>query len=508
MATQRRKTGAPPTRQSAPAAVPSATTLPPPELVVMMRPDADLRASAGRFESARKGVSVSGLHDTLVRNDARMTPVFAATEEDLLARMAKRRGRARAITAEQARFYRVTAPAERLPELREALARKRLVAAAYLKPPVELPAINAMVARAAAAPPATPDFTARQGYLDPAPEGIDARWAWNQRGGRGQDIRIVDVEGDWRFTHEDLAVNQGGVLGGNPGAYATDITWRNHGTAVLGEYSGDGTGYGIAGIASDAIASAVSHGALGTAAAITLAASRLSAGDILLLEMHRAGPRFGYAARDDQQGYIAIEWWPDDFGAILDATMRGIIVVEAAGNGAEDLDDVLYDTPDPHFPTGWANPFRRAGIDSGAIVVGAGAPPPGTHGAVHHGPDRSRLDFSNWGALVDAQGWGREVTTAGYGDLQGGPDEDLWYTDTFGGTSSASPIVAGAIACVQGMLKARGRPVLDPAQVRACLRATGSPQQDAPARPATQRIGTRPDLRAMAAFAFGALPVR
>jgi hypothetical protein len=58
------------------------------------------------------------------------------------------------------------------------------------------------------------------------------------------------------------------------------------------------------------------------------------------------------------------------------------------------------------------------------------------------------------------------------------------------------------------MLKARGRPLLAPAQVRACLRTTGSAQQDAPGRPATQRIGTRPDLRAMAAFAFGRPPVR
>ena len=48
--------------------------------------------------------------------------------------------------------------------------------------------------------------------------------------------------------------------------------------------------------------------------------------------------------------------------------------------------------------------------------------PPGTHGR-NHGADRSRLDFSNYGALIDAQGWGREVTTCGYGDLQGGANE-------------------------------------------------------------------------------------
>jgi hypothetical protein len=214
------------------------------------------------------------------------------------------------------------------------------------------------------------------------------------------------------------------------------------------------------------------------------------------------GPRFSFASRTDQRGYIAVEWWPDDFAAILNATSRGIIVVEAAGNGAENLDDAIYQTPGAGFPANWRNSFRRTNRDSGAVVVGAGAPPPGTHGR-DHGPDRSRLDFSNWGALLDAQGWGREVTSCGYGDVQGGTNEDLLYTDTFSGTSSASPIVVGVIACIQGMAKARGRPVLTPAQVRNCLRSTGSPQQDAPGRPATQRIGNRPDIRAFATCAFG-----
>jgi hypothetical protein len=197
-----------------------------------------------------------------------------------------------------------------------------------------------------------------------------------------------------------------------------------------------------------------------------------------------------------------VEWWPDDFAAILNATSRGIIVVEAAGNGAEDLDDALYQTPAAGFPAGWSNSFRRTNRDSGAIVVGAGAPPPGTHGR-DNGPDRSRLDFSNWGALIDAQGWGREVTTCGYGDLQGGSNEDLWYTDTFSGTSSASPIITGAVACLQGITKARGLAALTPAQVRNCLRSTGSAQQDAPGRPTSQRIGNRPDIRALVTCAIG-----
>ena len=91
------------------------------------------------------------------------------------------------------------------------------------------------------------------------------------------------------------------------------------------------------------------------------------------------------------------------------------------------------------------------------------------------------------------------MTTTGYGDLQGGVNQDLWYTDHFSGTSSASPIVVGALAFVQGYLRAHGRIPLSPARARDLLRSTGSPQQDAPGRPATQRIGNRPNLRQMIA---------
>ncbi len=170
------------------------------------------------------------------------------------------------------------------------------------------------------------------------------------------------------------------------------------------------------------------------------------------------------------------------------------MVVEAAGNGSQNLDDAVYSQRPAGFPASWTNPFNPANPSSGAVVVGAGAPPPGTHGR-DHGPDRSRLGFSNYGARVDVQGWGREVTSTGYGDLQGGTAADLWYTDQFSGTSSASPIVVGALACIQGALRAHGRARLSPARAQELMRSYGSPQQDAPNRPATQSIGNRPNLR-------------
>jgi len=473
----------------------------PPELVVVTHVESAMRASAGRF-SAMSGAPTDTLATLLADHSATMRPLFGPTEERVAAfGNLSMDVAAVAEPTDLTTFYAIDAPAERLDALQSDLLAHDLVDGAYIKPGAEPAAyLNDMAPTSEEAPPATPDYVSRQGYLEAAPGGVEARWAWTQAGGRGSSIRIIDIEGAWRFTHEDLTGNQGGVVGGT---MSTDIGWRNHGTAVLGEFSGDLNSFGVTGIASDAVVSAISiFGGPGSAGAINAAAARLGAGDVILIELHRPGPRFAFANRSDQRGYIAVEWWPDDFAAIRNAVNRGIIVVEAGGNGAENLDDPIYQTPAAGFPAGWTNPFRRANRDSGAIVVGAGAPPPGTHGRTH-GADRSRLDFSNYGALFDTQGWGREVTTAGYGDLQGGGNEDLWYTDTFSGTSSASPIIVGVAASLQGMARARGHAVLTPAEFRNCLRSTGSPQQDEPGRPAVQRIGTRPNLRQLSTCAFG-----
>jgi len=401
------------------------------ELIVVAKRELGLRATREGVASVT-GADVSPLGHLLASEGITLRPLFGVNEERLQAQAASLAPETRAEVPDLSVYYRVDAPDERLDELAKRLRQSDAVETAYVKPPAELPQIlNDMVPVAEEPTVHTPDFTARQGYLDATPGGIDARYAWTQSGGGGTGVRIIDIEGAWRFTHEDLLQNQGGVVGG---AQSTDIAWRNHGTAVVGEFGGDRTTFGITGICPDANVRAISiFGGPGSAGAIRQAADMLNPGDIILIELHRPGPRFNFAGRDDQRGYIAVEWWPDDFDAIRYASSRGVIVVEAAGNGSENLDDPIYNTRPAGFPASWTNPFNRANRDSGAIVVGAGAPPPGTHGR-DHGPDRSRLDFSNWGALIDAQGWGREVTTTGYGDLQGGGNEDEWYTDRFSGT--------------------------------------------------------------------------
>jgi hypothetical protein len=463
------------------------------ELIVIAKKEVGLRTRIKEVTSTT-GADVKPVNDLMASENITLRPLFGSSEERLRAAADSSKTTSGVQPPDLSVYYRVEAPQDRLDEIAEKLRKLGVFEAAYIKPAPE-PAsfkINQMVARQEEPPAHTPNFTPRQEFLDAAPGGVDARYAWTVPGGRGAGIGVIDIEGAWRFTHEDLLQNQGGVVGGTQSG---DLRWRNHGTAVVGEIGGDDNALGITGIAQDANVRAISiFGGLGPAAAIRNAADMLNPSDIILIELHAPGPRFNFQGRDDQLGYIAMEWWPDNFDAIRYATSRGIVVVEAAGNGAENLDDAIYNNPAAGFPATWTNPFNRANRDSGAILVGAGAPPSGTHGR-DHGPDRSRLDFSNWGASIDAQGWGREVTTTGYGDLQGGINEDEWYTDTFSGTSSASPIVVGTLACVQGALRAVGRPLLSSARARELLRTTGSPQQDAPGRPATQRIGNRPNLR-------------
>jgi len=467
------------------------------QLVVIMTPEA-----AASLDADATGANVPELSAVLAENQLQLEPLFSglAARADLSAAAADQDAPDLSV------FYQVQVGQDRLDEVAAQLRQLPQVDAAYVKPGAEPASLD--VSRDVFELPASSDFGGRQGYLNAPPEGVGTAWSRAQAGGDGSGVRIIDVEGAWNFAHEDLAQNVDGVL---VGAATNDLGWRNHGTAVIGEIGADDNGFGVVGIAPAAVVGGASiFPGTGSANAIRQAADLLGAGDIMLIELHQPGPRFQFQSRPDQAGYIAMEWWPDDLAALQYARARGIVVVEAAGNGAENLDDPLYDSPAPGFPATWRNPFNTANANSGAVMVGAGAPPPGTHGR-DHGPDRSRLNFSNHGLRLDAQGWGREVTTTGGrssqpGDLQGGA-ENVWYTDTFSGTSSASPIVVGALAAVQGILRARGLPSMTPARAVEVLRATGSAQQDAPGRPASQRIGNRPDIEAAVAYLSPAVPL-
>ncbi|MCZ7558339.1 MAG: HYR domain-containing protein [Bacteroidia bacterium] len=333
--------------------------------------------------------------------------------------------------------------------------------------------------------PLPDDFQPLQGYLEEATGGIDASsYAWAIAGGTGANVRIVDLEYSWNLNHQDLPSGITTLIPG--GRTAVDpFNDTDHGTAVLGELVSLNNGWGTTGIAHDAeifVAPVSWDNGYNLAAALTNAAASLSAGDILLIEQQTQGPN--YIDNTSQFGLVPSEWQESVYNAIVTAVGNGIHVVEAAGNGSQDLDGAEYSAGNGgHYPFNGSK-------NSGAIIVGAGARPGGST------TDRSRLGFSCFGARVNVQGWGEGVMTTGYGTYYSeGPNNNLDYRSTFGGTSSASPIVTGAVALIGSMQEEINNNVMTPAAMRSLLIATGSPQQ-AGANPLSENIGPRPSIRA------------
>ena len=305
-----------------------------------------------------------------------------------------------------------------------------------------------------------------QGYEDPTPSGIDAEYAWGYVGGDGQGIGFVDMEQGWTLNHEDLAGAAVTLISGDNHNY-----W-GHGTGVLGEVVAVDNTRGCVGIAPSASARVISEWRTATsfnrADAIVAAAAAMSFGDVLLLESQTNYGGFNL---------MPCEAEPAVFDAIRLATALGIVVVEAAANGGNDLDA---------YTDGGNQVFNRASAsfrDSGAIMVGA---------ASSTSP-HTRLGFSNFGSRIDCYAWGENVDTTGNGTLF--DTSTTTYTTAFNGTSSASPIVAGAALLLQG-IASQSTSIgfrFSPGQLRDMLAdpATGT----ASANPASDRIGVMPDLR-------------
>ncbi|HEY7914652.1 MAG TPA: S8 family serine peptidase [Blastocatellia bacterium] len=328
------------------------------------------------------------------------------------------------------------------------------------------------------------ELEAFQAYLDPAPLGMDVRHMWGIPGGRGENVRIVDIEYNWNTRHNDLLDATANLLIHVRGIDAPDTRLNqaniDHGTAVIGILSAAPDDIGITGICHRARLGLVNPLTSGeepdVAAAIRQATAVMEAGDVMVLEQQSVkGPKFDPLTG---RGLLPIEYESDIYRAIKDATAKGIVVVESAGNGFDNLDDPLYN-----------GAFNRNVKDSGAIMVGAGLPEGGIYG---NGPDRSRTPESNYGSRVDVQGWGRFVTTTGYGGLRQEQGENNWYTIDFGATSAATAMVAGAAAILQSIIIERGQPPLSPIELRRLLSSTGTPQTGN----LNERIGPRPNLRA------------
>lgn len=343
--------------------------------------------------------------------------------------------------------------------------------------------LNAMsiVETAYAAPlpialPASPDYSANQYYKLPAAQsGIDSEYARTQPGGNGAGVRVVDVEYSWNTNHEDLSKLRLAGARINNGTPTDPFNDNNHGTAVMGQLVADDNGIGVTGLVDGARAHVTN--AMNTergydpANAILAAANALGAGDVILIEQQAAGP-------SGCSGYVPTEWIASVHAAIVTATNKGIHVVQAGGNGNMNLDNTAC----------FGSPFPAGRADSGAIIVGAGGPR-STAWCSDSTAERAKQSFSTYGSRVNVQAWGRCVTTTGYGNLYNG-GVNAYYTKTFSGTSSASPIVAAAVVALSGIAKQRGI-VLTPRQMRDLLKNTGTAQTGTGGN-----IGPLPNLRA------------
>lgn len=340
-----------------------------------------------------------------------------------------------------------------------------IVEIAYFPPKHELATITKFEGeKSASSVMATPNYQSGQYYLNAAPEGIDAYYAWQFPGGKGDNVKVIDIEGNWSQEHEDL---HGGVDNFHIAGTKLGQDWKDHGTAVLGEIAADSNGFGMTGIAFNADLGTVSIGSMSVANALLTCINNSDTGDVFLIELHAPGPHYNFESREDQKGYVCEEYWQENFDMILQASSLKRIVVEAAGNGAENFDDTnIYGSLfDPNFRF------------SGAILVGASYS--------YHYP----APFTNYGERVDVHAFGTwDVYSLGYGDLHGTSNAD-YYTSSFSGTSSASPIITGSCAVLQGVSKSYYGKVLDHTEMRRLLTEFSTPQS-----PSTKNIGPLPDL--------------
>jgi hypothetical protein len=253
--------------------------------------------------------------------------------------------------------------------------------------------------------------------------------------------------------------------------------YKHHGTAVMATFGSVPNGKGTTGIAHNAskfFAAASTSSGWNVGAAVMTCASAILAGDVIVIEQQLPGP--------NNAAYVPVEWYKPTFDAIKVAAVSRV-VVEAAGNGSENLDSPIYSTGNGgHYPFKASKPYKLYN-DSGAIIVGAGLSP------FWVGQARSAKNDSNYGFRVDLQGWGDSVVTAGKGDLYSSDGVNWYYTAVFNGTSSATAIVSGAVASLQGRSRrVTGGPILPPSKVKQLLVDTGTPQTG------TKHIGPLPDL--------------
>ncbi|WP_375239414.1 S8/S53 family peptidase [Aurantibacter sp.] len=297
--------------------------------------------------------------------------------------------------------------------------------------------------------PITTDFEPNQGYLESNP-GMNIRYAWNN-GINGANINIRAVEYGINTNHEDLDHQNASLAPGTTINSAATTAYTEHGSAVAGIVFADKGTYGISGISYNAneyilYPEWTEEYGYNRVTATSNAIANSTAGDIVIFEMQTGGQNGEFVLAEYEQ----VIW--DLSKAASDA---GIIIVAAAGNGNENLDDTFYDS------------YNARG-DSGALIIGAGS----------SNTSHNKMSFSTYGSRVDMHGWGQNVyATASYGSsIVFGSDFNQSYYPSFSGTSSATATLGGFTAVLQSYHLAQTGTYMSPAAMRSLIVNTGIAQ--------------------------------
>lgn len=333
------------------------------------------------------------------------------------------------------------------------------------------------------------------GHIDPAEDGVDAAFAWQFTGGKGEGQFLVDVESGWAKNHVRLPSSRIPELAGR-----SAIGARDHGTAVLGIICSTHSSPGCHGIAPaideaglvscvpnpnapslqpvvrpdnlqtermenvyDAISIGIEH-------LIQAKNSAGNAGGVLLLE------------RQTEDG-LPVEVLEGVRDLLALANANDITVIEAAGNAGIDLDTIQ--------DANGAFPLVRVSraSDSGAIMVGSAHRNVVNRIAAGTG-QHSRFATSNFGSRLDCYAWGERVMSLTWTPGVSVPLPGILdQCETFGQTSAAAAIIAGVALVVQGIAMAGGKS-LGASRLRDIL---GDPALGTASVPG-DRIGVMPDL--------------
>lgn len=316
----------------------------------------------------------------------------------------------------------------------------------------QLPEVERAVAVPRALPPQTPlneplVGTGDQVVLNPA-TGLENQWyifrcranqAWAMATGGG--VVIADIDWGYRLTHEDLASRLDLSRAYNSFDGGTNVSTGgsvSHGTAVMGIAGGADNNLGVAGFAFGA--------SLWPVQADSGPGSPLGgnawAGGIEWVRTADSNGRRKVIILEVQTGSFGnYEMVPSVNAAIRTAIAHGVVACVAAGNGDRDagVDD-----------SGNAIP------ETGSILVGA---------TEYHATENRRAGFSNFGRRIVVSAPGDASH-----DMTCNSNADGAYRNGFGGTSGATPKVAGTAAL---MLQVNSS--LTHEQIRTILNTTGTP---------------------------------